>query len=114
MFDRLRTRVLGTEQEEPYISPNVQELDPNQSRDAIKSKTWGTTVTRVPSWPEEARPLKQHNWVTYLYSFGDLILVILPIYFIREHYTPGNIAHLTAFSTRSCCCHAQWGAYQEP
>jgi hypothetical protein len=47
-----------------------------------KSKTWDTTVGRVPSWPEEARPLKRRDWVAHLFSVGDVILVLLPIYFI--------------------------------
>ncbi|KAL6712669.1 hypothetical protein ACN47E_000546 [Coniothyrium glycines] len=47
-----------------------------------KSKTWGTTVDRVPSWPEEARALKKHTWLTYLYSLGDIILAMLPVYFL--------------------------------
>lgn len=49
-----------------------------------KSKTWTTTVDRVPSWPEEAKPLKQHNWLLYVYGIADVILVLLPIYFIRK------------------------------
>lgn len=49
-----------------------------------KSKTWETTVTRMPSWPEEARPLKKNNWIAYLYVIGDLLLVLLPLYFIRK------------------------------
>jgi hypothetical protein len=48
-----------------------------------KSKTWETTVDRVPSWPEEARPLKHRDWIAYLFTAGDVILVLLPIYFIR-------------------------------
>jgi hypothetical protein len=48
-----------------------------------KSKTWETTVDRVPSWPEEARPLKHRDWIAYLFIVGDVILVLLPIYFIR-------------------------------
>jgi hypothetical protein len=47
-----------------------------------KSKTWETAVDRVPSWPEEARPLKHHDWIAYLFIIGDIILVLLPIYFI--------------------------------
>ncbi|RYN31276.1 hypothetical protein AA0112_g6602 [Alternaria arborescens] len=47
-----------------------------------KPKTWETTVERVESWPEEARPLKKHTWLSYLYGIGDLILVLLPVYFI--------------------------------
>lgn len=48
-----------------------------------KPKTWETTVERVESWPEEARPLKKHTWLSYLYGIGDLLLVLLPVYFIR-------------------------------
>jgi hypothetical protein len=48
-----------------------------------KSKTWETTIDRVESWPEEAMPLKKRNWIAYLYAIGDLILVLLPIYFMR-------------------------------
>ncbi|CAN9250543.1 unnamed protein product [Alternaria sp. RS040] len=48
----------------------------------LKPKTWETTVERVESWPEEARPLKKHTWLSYLYGIGDLLLVLLPVYFI--------------------------------
>ncbi|KAF2132323.1 hypothetical protein P153DRAFT_188919 [Dothidotthia symphoricarpi CBS 119687] len=47
-----------------------------------KSKTWATTVTRVPSWPEEARSLGKHTWISWILGMGDVILVLLPIYFI--------------------------------
>ncbi|KAF2476429.1 uncharacterized protein BDR25DRAFT_277535 [Lindgomyces ingoldianus] len=47
-----------------------------------RSKTWETTVTRVPSWPHDGSPLKKHDWVSYLYLIGDIVLVLLPIYFI--------------------------------
>jgi hypothetical protein len=50
-----------------------------------ESTTWATAVTKVDSWPEEARPLKRHDWVSYLYLIGDLILVMLPVYFIRKY-----------------------------
>jgi hypothetical protein len=63
--------------------PTVEETTaPAPIRMGTKSKTWTTTIDRVPSWPEEARPLKKHTWVTYLYGFGDALLVLLPIYFI--------------------------------
>ncbi|KAF2021751.1 hypothetical protein BU24DRAFT_457695 [Aaosphaeria arxii CBS 175.79] len=48
----------------------------------IKSKTWATSVSRVESWPVEARPLKQHTWISYLYLFFDAVLVLLPVFFI--------------------------------
>jgi hypothetical protein len=47
-----------------------------------KSKTWETTIDRVESWPEEARSLKKHTWVSFLYTTGDVLLVMLPIYFV--------------------------------
>jgi hypothetical protein len=50
-----------------------------------KSKTWQTTVSHVPSWPEEARSLKKLTWMSYVYGVGDIILILLPIYFIREY-----------------------------
>ncbi|KAH8710199.1 hypothetical protein GQ44DRAFT_626784 [Phaeosphaeriaceae sp. PMI808] len=49
---------------------------------ASKSKTWETTIDRMPSWPEEARPLKKHTWITFVYGIGDFVLVLTPIYFI--------------------------------
>jgi hypothetical protein len=49
-----------------------------------KSETWATTVERVPSWPEEARPLKKRTWIQYLYGFADIILILLPVYFMCE------------------------------
>jgi hypothetical protein len=63
----------------------VEETTPSAPvRMETKSKTWTTTVDRVPSWPEEARPLKRRDWVHYLFVIGDVILVLLPIYFICE------------------------------
>ncbi|KAF2274912.1 uncharacterized protein EI97DRAFT_93655 [Westerdykella ornata] len=44
--------------------------------------TSSASMTKVASWPEEARPLKQHTWVSYLYLIGDVILALLPVYFI--------------------------------
>jgi hypothetical protein len=67
------------------LGPIVEETNPPAPlRMETKSKTWTTTVDRVPSWPEEARPLKRRDWVHYLFVIGDVILVLLPIYFICE------------------------------
>jgi hypothetical protein len=41
-------------------------------------------IPRMESWPKEARPLKQRNCVSYLYLFGDVLLVLLPIVFIGK------------------------------
>jgi hypothetical protein len=49
-----------------------------------QSKTWATTVTEIPSWPEGAKPLKHLDWMSWLFLIGDVILVVLPIYFIRK------------------------------
>ncbi|KAF2709518.1 hypothetical protein K504DRAFT_502244 [Pleomassaria siparia CBS 279.74] len=56
----------------PPISPTTK----------VKSKTWATTVTHVPSWPQHAKPLKVRNSISNLYLIGDIVLGILPIYFI--------------------------------
>jgi hypothetical protein len=56
----------------------------SKAKSTSKSKTWETIVERVESWPEEARHLKKHTWLSYLYGLGDLILVLLPVYFIRK------------------------------
>jgi hypothetical protein len=49
-----------------------------------QSKTWATTVTEISSWPEGAKPLKHLDWMSWLFLIGDVILVVLPIYFIRK------------------------------
>ncbi|KAF2109691.1 hypothetical protein BDV96DRAFT_615664 [Lophiotrema nucula] len=49
---------------------------------SAKSKTWETSVTRIESWPEEAMPLKTYTWMSYLYLVGDVILALLPLFFI--------------------------------
>lgn len=54
------------------------------SDSAAKSNKLKTTVDGVLSWPDGARTLKKHTWLTFIYGIGDFILVILPIYFIRE------------------------------
>lgn len=66
------------------LGPVVEVLDAPPLPINSKSKTWETTIDRIASWPEEARPLKHHDWVTYLFILGDVVLVVLPIYFIRE------------------------------
>ena len=86
---------------------------PDHAPQGSKSKTWETTVERVPSWPEEARPLKKHTWITYLYGFGDLVLVTLPIFFIRRYRTTKITTHLTRCSSRHCSRHAEWQAYRK-
>jgi hypothetical protein len=68
-----------------------------------KSKTWQTTVSHVPSWPEEARTLKKHTWVSFLYTLGDVILVLLPIYFIRMCYLDPLLLILTLYSAWNSC-----------
>lgn len=70
--------------QQPFIpSPIVEEVDEIPAPSAAeKSDTWQTTVAHVPSWPEGARTLKKHTWVSYFYGLGDLILVLLPVYFI--------------------------------
>ncbi|PVH97820.1 hypothetical protein DM02DRAFT_657891 [Periconia macrospinosa] len=50
-----------------------------------RSKMWTTMeskVAQVPSWPDEARTLKKHTWIRYVYMLGDFLLVLLPLYFI--------------------------------
>ena len=73
-----------------------------------KPKVMESTVVRMPSWPEEARTLKHHDWITYLFMVGDVILVLLPIYFICK-YSCIHVEHfLTYSSARGCSDHAQW------
>ncbi|KAF2814991.1 uncharacterized protein BDZ99DRAFT_485502 [Mytilinidion resinicola] len=36
----------------------------------------------MESWPKEASQLKQRNWVSYLYLVVDILLVLLPMFFI--------------------------------
>lgn len=80
-----RSRKLRYAQDVHSVEPGVVEPGVNDlSRAEAKSKTWKTTVTKVESWPEEARPLKKHDWISYLYLVGDIVLTVLPIYFIRK------------------------------
>jgi len=65
------------------LAPIVEEApEPAPVSAASKSKTWETTIDRVESWPEEARPLKHRDWIHCLFIIGDVVLVLLPIYFI--------------------------------
>jgi hypothetical protein len=50
------------------------------------SKTWDTTVTPIPSWPQQGRPLKQHTWTTNVFLLGDVLLSVIPIYFICKSF----------------------------
>jgi len=64
----------------------LKETDPAASpQRSAKSDTLETIIERVPIWSEEARPLKIRTWISYLYGFGDIILLLLPIYFLREY-----------------------------
>jgi hypothetical protein len=67
----------------------VQEVDQEGAQvpasTAGKSKTWETKVHRVESWPQEARVLKRRTWLSYLFAFGDLLVVLLPVYFICKY-----------------------------
>jgi hypothetical protein len=85
-WNPFRRHALGTVVEESTT--------PARTPPASKSKTWETTVDRVPSWPEEAQPLKKHTWVVYLYVLADILLVLLPIYFIRKPLRLGIARYL--------------------
>jgi hypothetical protein len=69
---------------EETVGPDANTTPVTAAKSNSKSKTWETTVERVESWPDEARPLKAHTWLTWLYAFGDVLLVLLPFYFIRK------------------------------
>ncbi|CBX94473.1 hypothetical protein LEMA_P119640.1 [Plenodomus lingam JN3] len=47
-----------------------------------KSDSCQNTMASVRSWPEEARGVKEHTWLSYVYGIGDVLLILLPIYFI--------------------------------
>ncbi|KAI8937726.1 hypothetical protein NX059_005426 [Plenodomus lindquistii] len=67
----------------PILATMTEETAaPPLPRSNAKSKTWQTTVTSVKSWPEEARVLKKRTWLSYVYGIGDVLLVLLPVYFI--------------------------------
>ena len=56
-------------------------------REDVGLKSWHSSLVRIPSWPEEARPLKERNWISNLYLLGDIVLVLAPIFFLREFPT---------------------------
>lgn len=86
-WNPFRRHALGSIAEETPAAPPTPA--------APKSKTWQTTIQKVESWPEEARPLKKRTWLTRLYSLGDIILVLLPIYFIRMFSGAYLVPYLT-------------------
>lgn len=59
-------------------SPQTEEVE------TVHSKIAQMSLSSVDSWPGDARPLKERNWLSYLYTFGDVVLVLMPIYFVRE------------------------------
>ncbi|USP82666.1 uncharacterized protein yc1106_09940 [Curvularia clavata] len=73
-WNPFRRHVLGS------IAEETPEAQPTPV--APRPKTTEATVTSIPSWPEEAQTLKQHDWISWLYLVADIILVLLPIYFI--------------------------------
>ena len=71
-------------QQQVLVSPILEDMDQSPAGfSSPKPKGPQTTVTHVPSWPEEGRPLKNHTWLSYFYALGDALLVLLPVYFIR-------------------------------
>jgi hypothetical protein len=96
-------------QHEVLVSPISDEMNysPVPSTET-KSKAWATTITHVASWPEEARSLKKHTWLTFVYGLGDLILVILPLYFIREYNDTATIIVLIIHSSCYRCSNPEW------
>ena len=76
-------------QHQVLVSPILDEMHQSPTGfSSPKSKVPQTTVTHVPSWPEEGRPLKKHTWLSYFYALGDALLVLLPVYFIRMSNVP--------------------------
>ena len=70
-------------QHQVLVSPILEEMDQSPTGFSTpKAKAPQTTVTHVPSWPEEGRTLNKHDWVSVLFALGDVLLVALPIYFI--------------------------------
>ncbi len=94
----LRRYVLGSTPEEEDNVP-LPSTGP-------KSKTWQTTVSRIPSWPEEARTLRNHDWVSILFGLGDVILVLLPIYFVRMYAQTLECQYPYEDSAWDRCCYA--------
>ena len=71
-------------QQQVLVSPILEDMDQSPAGfSSPKPKAPQTTVTHVPSWPEEGRTLNKHDWVSILFALGDVLLVALPIYFIR-------------------------------
>lgn len=60
----------------------AEDLECSTSFRVAKDTKVQATVNSVRSWPQEARPLKKHTWISYLYGIGDIVLILLPIYFI--------------------------------
>lgn len=55
--------------------------DPAVPKTTTEQKAPNTILACMPSWPAEAKTLKHHDWVTNLFILGDIILILLPIYF---------------------------------
>lgn len=63
----------------------VVQTAPINKRQKTKAITEATVAATIPSWPHEGRALKKRTWTSYVYMLGDAILVLLPVYFIREY-----------------------------
>lgn len=92
------------------VSPAADDIDqsPRQGLASNPDKLWHTTITHVPSWPEEARTLKKHDWVSVLFALGDIVLVALPIYFICMYSAYLFRYPINKHSTWSSCHHLEW------
>lgn len=87
MIDWPRAGFLEDKKNVLYNSMEVNESDLIMPQGGTKTKLekWETTATGVLIWPEEARALKQqYNWISRLYMLSDVVLSILPLYFIRK------------------------------
>ena len=79
-----KDRSLRRQPNRASIHPDLAQHRDPPDREDVGSKSWHSSLVRIPSWPEEARPLKEHNWISNLYLVGDIILVLAPIFFFRE------------------------------
>jgi hypothetical protein len=41
-------------------------------------------LPRIPTWPEEARPLRRARWISVFEAATDVVLIVLPLYFVCE------------------------------
>ena len=67
-----------------YASLPLQQEEEIKTYAEATVAPWDPSLPRAKTWSEEPRTLRQPDWIWYFERVMDIILVIVPLYFIRK------------------------------